>query len=86
MLRFLKCIGALRKFVMYLKELLLSKLQGINLVEQDDDENIKFNLSGLFKLLRTLIRCSGHLICILFYLLDDVVLLTQLRLMNPKII
>lgn len=44
------------------------------------------NIAGISKLLRFFFRIVGQLTMILFYLADDILLLTQLRLLSPNIV
>ena len=44
------------------------------------------NIAGISKLLRFVFRIVGQLTMILFYLADDILLLTQLRLLSPNIV
>lgn len=88
----------MRRFYAYLQEIVSTKLRNIHLIEviggrvqQAGQEAqfvppVRFNLEGLFKLIRLLLRTCGHLAAISFYLLDDVVLLSQLNLIPPNIL
>jgi len=118
MLRFMKFIQAIRKFIRYSRDVLHLKLKKINIVEfvndgggngrygpsgfespprhldgaeeqakdQQSHQSLRINFQGILKLMRLLIRLLGHVTAIFFYILDDIVLFAQLKLINPHLI
>jgi hypothetical protein len=73
----------------YLTQVMLKKILQLKFIEEKSDSEtstIKIHFESIETMTRMMFRLSAHLCSIFFYFFDDVLLMSQLKLINSKIL